>query len=384
MAQEGTDKRQISQKTSTWLLIILIAISSGLGGGWLGARVYNEGGGTVNTEQAKQTVLQESELINSIYRQLGPSVVSISVTSTARNFFDQQVSQQSAGTGFFISDDGYIVTNRHVLPQSSGDIVITMQDGTELDDVKVVGKTSEDDTLDVAVLKVGDTKGKKIKPAPLGDSEKTQVGDMVVAIGNALGVFENTVTSGILSGYGRSVQAENGTAQGENLQNLFQTDAAINPGNSGGPLVNANGEVIGINTAVAGDAENIGFAIPINDAKGIIEGIQEDGRFARPFLGVRYVDLTPAIAEELEIDQQSGAYIPENEAGNPSIVNDSPADQAGLQPEDIIIAVEDQKVDQTNTLSSVVGRFQAGEEVTIRYIRDGQQRTVEVTLQAVN
>src|SRR5206468_3856028 len=181
-----------------------------------------------------------------------------------------------------------------VVPSGTTQVSVTLSDGTELKNVTVIGRTGDSDNLDVAFLKVNDAQGHKLVPAPIGDSSQVQVGDDVVAIGNALGQFQNTVTSGIISGYGRSVQAGDSSGSGnsgENLDNLFQTDAAINEGNSGGPLVNLNGQVIGINTAVAGNAQNIGFAIPINDVKGLVKQVLANGKFERPYLGVQYVPL---------------------------------------------------------------------------------------------
>src|SRR5690606_17830987 len=176
-----------------------------------------------------------------------------------------------------------------------------LSDGTELDDVTVVGRTSSRDSLDIAFLKINNLEGKKLTPARIGDSSKMQVGDPVVAIGNALGQFQNTVTSGIISGYGRNIQALD-TNGAESLENLFQTDTAINPGNSGGPLVNLNGEVIGINTAVAGgDAQNIGFAIPINDVVGLIDTVKQTGKLQRPYLGVIYIPITNDVAEQYSL-----------------------------------------------------------------------------------
>ncbi len=190
-------------------------------------------------------------------------------------------------------------------------ISITLSDGTELKDVSVLGRTSDSDTLDIAFLKINNAQGHKLTPATLGNSSRVQVGDDVVAIGNALGQFQNTVTSGIISGYGRSLHAgDSSGSSAESLVDLFQTDAAINEGNSGGPLVNLNGQVIGINTAVAGGgAQNIGFAIPINDVKGLVDQVVKTGKFARPYLGVRYVQLTGDIADEFKLSVQNGAFI---------------------------------------------------------------------------
>lgn len=370
----------------TLAVVVLVSTSFGFAGGVIGSR-SNPRNENALVEQGRQAVNEESTLISSIAQDVGPSVVSIDVTSqgVSNSFFGpREVEQQSAGTGFIISDSGYVLTNRHVIPDGVTKVSLTMSDGTVLSDVSVVGKTSDGDSLDVAFLKINDKKGKDLTVAKIGDSNQMQVGDTVIAIGNALGQFQNSVTSGIISGYGRSLEASSGSGSGtENLQNLFQTDAAINQGNSGGPLVNSNGEVIGINTAVAaGDAQNIGFSIPINDTKGLIKGVLENGKFERPYLGVRYVQLNPGVAEELGISQEDGAYVGGSQGGG-GVVQGSPAQQAGLQDGDVIIKINDQKVDRNNTLASVVGRFSVGEEVTITYIRDGKEQTTKLTLSAL-
>ncbi len=368
------------------LAIIFISLSAGFAGGFIGANSKQQTNTTQNAsvEQGRQAVEEQSNLISSLAKAVGPSVVSINVTSQGvqDSFFGQRsVEQQSAGTGFIISDSGYVLTNRHVVPEGASKVSLIMSDGTVLDDVSVVGTTSESDSLDIGFLKINDTKGKKLTVVKLGDSSKAQVGDTVIAIGNALGQFQNTVTSGILSGYGRSVQASDGQGtNAESLQNMFQTDAAINQGNSGGPLVNANGEVIGINTAVAGDgAQNIGFAIPINDAKGLINGMLKTGKLERPYLGVRYVQLSPSVASQLKIQNEQGAYI-NGSNGSSGVVAGGPADNGGLQDKDVIIKINDQTVDENNTLSSVIGRFTVGEEVTVTFVRNGKQQTTKIKL----
>lgn len=371
----------------TLAAITIVSTSFGFAGGWIGSRSSSD---TQNAtvEQGRRAVNEESTLISSIAREVGPSVVSIDVTSQgvrSNSFFGSRtVEQQSAGTGFIISESGYVATNRHVIPDGVTKVSLTMADGTVLDDVSVVGKTSDGDSLDVGFLKINNAKGKQLTVARLGDSNKMQVGDTVIAIGNALGQFQNSVTSGIISGYGRSLEASDGSGGGtENLQNLFQTDAAINQGNSGGPLVNSNGEVIGINTAVAaGDAQNIGFSIPINDTKGLIKGVLENGKFERPYLGVRYIQLNPGVAEELGIEQEDGAYVGGTQAGG-GVVQGSPAQQAGLRDGDVITKINDQTVDRNNTLASVVGRFSAGEEVTVTFVRDGKEQNAKLTLAAL-
>ena len=282
-----------------------------------------------------------------------------------------------------ISSDGYVMTNRHVIPDGAKNVSVTLADGTELTDVEVVGKTNEGDSLDIAFLKIKDTKGKELEPIVLGESAKVSVGDKVVAIGNALGQFQNTVTSGIISGFGRSVNAGGaGQAGTETLLNLFQTDAAINEGNSGGPLVNINGEVIGINTAVAGGAENIGFAIPIDDVKGLIQSVKEKGKLERPYLGIRYVALTDDYAYQLNLSIKRGAYIIPSAAGRPSILPNSPAEKAGLKEKDIITKINDNPIDEDNSLTSLVGKHAVGEELNLLVVRDGKEQTIKIKLEA--
>lgn len=270
MQKEVTTTAKTSKKTETprrvgaglgSVFLVLVSAAAGFGGGWVGSNAQSND--SLSTKTSQQIISSESDLVSSIAKEVGPSVVSINVISqtTTSGFFGlESARQESAGTGFIVSKDGVVVTNRHVI-SGAEEVSVTLSDGTELDDVEIIGQTADSDPLDVAFLKIKDTKGKDLQVAKLGDSSQMAVGHKVVAIGNALGQFQNTVTTGIISGYGRDVQASDGSGGGlETLQNLFQTDAAINQGNSGGPLVNTSGEVIGVNTAVAGaGAQNIGL-----------------------------------------------------------------------------------------------------------------------------
>lgn len=256
------------------ILPILVAAIAGFGGGWLGATsktadLYQK------NESSQQVVSDESELISSIAKNVGESVVSVNVNDQVEeqeSHTDESPQHESSGTGVIINSNGTVLTNRHVVPEGISSVSVTLSDGTKLENVDVIKRANDGDALDIAFLKIKDTEGRQLKAAKLGDSTKLKVGSKVIAIGNALGEFQNSVTTGIISGYGRKIEAGGESEdEAETLKNLFQTDAAINEGNSGGPLVSINGEVIGINTAVAGDgAENIGFAIPINDIKGLI------------------------------------------------------------------------------------------------------------------
>ncbi len=381
-----------SQRVKILSITALLIVSGCFGffGGWLGSHADDQSA----TIQKQQVVLKsQGELISNIAQRVGQSVVSVDVTSSSNagvgqylNFGQSQQStvQQSSGTGIILSKDGLIVTNRHVVPAGTTNVSITLSDGTQFADVEVLGRTSSRDSLDIAFLKIKDTKGKTLVPAQIGDSSKTKVGDAVVAIGNALGQFQNTVTSGIISGHGRSVEASDGSgSQSENLEDLFQTDAAINEGNSGGPLVNIDGEVIGINTAVAGDAQNIGFSIPINDVKGLIDTVKETGKLERPYLGVVYVSLTDDIAEQYKLGAKRGAYIPpQSVLGEDTIIDASPAEKAAIKEGDIIMKVGDTTIDANNGLTSVLGRYRVGASVDLDILRGGKHQTITVTLSA--
>lgn len=365
--------------------MLLAALAVGFGGGWAGAYFYSESSSSTSSTAQQKYISGESELISSIAQEVGQSVVSIDVESRAQQSdvfgFPVPTVRSSAGTGFVVSEDGVIVTNRHVIPEGEPDISVTMADGTKYNDITILGRSAGSSSLDIAFLKVNGLGDKKLKPAALGNSAEMEVGDRVVAIGNALGQFENTVTSGIISGFGRDVSAGGGGTQ-ENLSDLFQTDAAINQGNSGGPLVNINGEVIGVNTAVASGAQNIGFAIPINDIKGLIETVLKTGELRQPYLGVRYVSLTADLAYQYNLDVQRGAYIIPSSAGN-SILPDSPAEKAGLKEKDIITKVENITIDDNTSLTSALSRYKVGDSINLTVIRNGQTLNLRATLEAI-
>lgn len=368
------------------VLFVAAVLLSGFGGAWIEHNLYKDDLADAKLGQSKKIVSNQSRLISQIAKSVGPSVVSINVdiSGTSRDFFGFAApeSERAAGTGIIISDDGYVVTNRHVVPEGTTRVSVTLSDGSELKDVSVVDRTSQNDSLDVAFLKINNTQGHDLKAAELGDSSKVQVGDDVVAIGNALGQFQNTVTSGIISGFGRSVQAAGGDgSSAENLDNLFQTDAAINEGNSGGPLVNLNGQVIGINTAVAGNAQSIGFAIPINDVRGLIEQVLQKGSFARPYLGVRYISLTADLAKQFKLSVDEGAFIaPADDRFSNSVQPGGPADKAGLKQNDVITAVDNKKVDQSHSLTSRLSPHKPGDRVTLTVVRGNKTLHITVRL----
>jgi len=378
---EGAKSPRVKAKILSLALLLIVVLGVGFAGGWLGARHAK----VESSVQKEQIILQtQGELIRDIAAKVGPSVVSITAKGQTFDTLYGQSQEEGAGTGIILTEDGLIVTNRHVVPSGTTEVNVTLADGTEYEGVQIIGRTGSNDSLDIAFLKIADTEGKKLTPAAIGDSGAMEVGDPAIAIGNALGQFQNTVTSGIISGYGRRVQATNSDgSDAGNLENLFQTDAAINAGNSGGPLVNLKGEVIGINTAVAtGDAQGIGFAIPINDVAGLIASVKEKGVLERPFLGVVYITLTNDAAEFYGLSVERGAYIPPSEPGSPSIISGGPADQAGVRPGDIITKINDQAIDQNNSLAALINKYKVGEQVTLTIIREGNEQTLTVTLGA--
>ena len=367
------------------LVFGLVILGIGFLGGWLGARAYNYSPRpAASTAIKQQHISDESSLIASIAQTVGQSVVSVDVQSQVAAQdpfgFTRPVAQASAGTGFIINTSGIIVTNRHVVPAGTTSISVTLGDGTRYDNVQLIGRTTDGSPLDVAFLKITDLKGKTLTPVTLGDSSKMQVGYRVIAIGNALGQFQNTVTTGILSGYGRDVTASDQSGGStETLTDLFQTDAAINPGNSGGPLVDINGEVIGLNTATAGNAQNIGFSIPINDVKGLIDGVLATGKLKQSYLGVHYISLTADVAYDLNLSIKRGAYIVSSN-NQPAVVPASPAEKAGLREKDIITRVKNTTIDQKTSLSGALSQYQPGETVKLTVVRGSKTMTINVTL----
>ncbi len=276
------------------------------------------------------------------------------------------------GTGFFMSADGYVVTNRHVVSDVDAFYFVVTDDGAELP-ATVVAK---DTLFDLAVL---DLEGDNYPTVPLGDSDAIRIGQTVIAIGNTLSEYQNTVTKGVISGINRQVWAGDGFGGDEVIDNAIQTDAAINPGNSGGPLINLLGEVIGINTAVSFEGASIGFAIPVNDAKKIIEDVRQYGRIVRPWLGVRYVSLTPTIAKQDGLAVDVGAYVVGGE-GVTAVFPGSPADAAGLRDGDIIASVGDQPVTDENPLGELIGKHAPGDVLILDVVRGEERLPLTVTL----
>ena len=273
--------------------------------------------------------------------------------------------QADIGTGFIVDQkQNLVVTNKHVVGDRNAQYLVIDKDNKEYK----VTKIYRDPETDLAIIQVENLN----KPAlPLGDSDKIRVGESVIAIGTALGEFRHTVTAGVVSGLGRGITAGDGFYNREKLDNVIQTDAAINPGNSGGPLINAEGKVIGVNVAVTQGAENIGFALPINLVKTMLDNFNRTGKFNRPFLGVTFQMISPKAALANEVPQ--GAYIFE-------VVPGSSAEKAGIQPGDIIVEINKVKLDQRHSLIKEINKLRAGEEVELKYYRDGKFHQTKVKL----
>ncbi len=280
------------------------------------------------------------------------------------------------GTAFFISADGLMLTNKHVVSDTSASYTVLLNDGRTLE-AKVVAR---DFLTDIALLKVD---GNNFPYLALSSNDEPILGQTVVAIGNALGEFRNTVSVGVVSGLQRTITAGNpyeGTI--EKLSRIIQTDAAINEGNSGGPLLNVNGEVLGMNTAVASNAQNIGFAIPVLDLRRAVESYQEYGRIVRPYLGVRYIVLTPQLAQQQNLAFDYGVIIASgNNSNEPAIVSNSPAANAGLRENDVILEADGQRLTEDVLLGDIIQRKKPGDTLKLRISRDGDERELDVILQ---
>jgi serine protease Do len=361
------------------LLVLIGCFTAGLLGGYVSSRLSSVSSLDRSNSSDGNAVVSQSEAdISAVATKVGPSVVSINTKGSTQTYFGGSQATEGAGSGIVISSDGYILTNKHVVADSTS-LSVTTSDGTVYDNAKVVGT---DPLNDLAFVKVDGVSN--LKPAVLGDSSSVRIGQSVVAIGNSLGQFQNTVTSGIISGTGRPITAsEGGSTSGsqETLTDLIQTDAAINPGNSGGPLTNLSGQVIGINTAVAQDAQSIGFAIPINSAKGIIKNLTKTGKVERGYLGINYITITPEVAKQYNLSVKQGAYVYAPNGGS-AVISGSPADKAGIKDKDIITKVGDIEVGDRGNVSSLVSEYAVGETVPITILRDGQTQTINVTLEA--
>ncbi len=367
---------------------VLILIGGTVSAGWLGLnwqyvnqwlRLPNDGVSSLNLSPDRIKVVEEENVITEVVERVSPSVVTVGISQTRRasdifdfNPFDPFSPQgrgttieQDIGSGFIISGDGLVVTNKHVVSVPNAKYRVITADDKSYDIVKIY----RDPDSDLAIVKIDAT---GLTPIEMGDSDNIKVGQMAIAIGTALGEFRNTVTVGVISGVGRGITAGDPFASSaERLDNVIQTDAAINPGNSGGPLLNSAGQVIGVNTAVSAEGQSIGFALPINTVKEAVNNFNTTGQFNRPFVGVEYRMISRQVAVLNEIPE--GAYVM-------NIVEGSPAERAGIQPDDIITRINGDKVTTANDLARIVGKKKVGDVVSCTVWREGEERTFTVTL----
>lgn len=374
--ENGTEAKK--NGSSAAIIISIVALVLGAGGLGLGIMAYQKSSTPLtllNSGVDGNSANFVEGSIAEIAEKVSASVVSIVTSTKTTNFFGQDYESAAAGTGIIVTSNGYILTNKHVINGATS-ITVVLDDGTTYEDAELV---ATDPLNDVAFLKIKDVDG--LTAATLGDSKTLNVGQQVMAIGNALGQYQNTVTVGVVSGLGRSITASDGSGYNtETLSDMIQTDAAINSGNSGGPLVNAAGEVIGINTATSTSAENMGFAIPISSVKGMLAQLVETGSAKRSYLGVYAAEITPEVAKAYNLPVNSGAYLYSSSSYS-AIVKDGPAAKAGLKDKDIVKAVNGVEVGKAGTLTDLIGEYKPGDTVQLTVIREGNEIAVNVTLE---
>lgn len=375
-------KESLKRRRTSPLLYIISLLALGISIAGLTLAIID-----LNKTQPPLTTISQSGLdgnsanftegsIAEVANTVSPSVVSIVSETRSTGYFGQSTTMASAGTGMIVTSDGYVLTNKHVVEGTSANTII-LDDGTTYEDVTVIAL---DPLNDVAFLKINNVQD--LPTVTLGDSKTVNVGQQVIAIGNALGQFQNTVTSGIISGLGRSITATDADeSSSEDLFDMIQTDAAINPGNSGGPLVNAAGQVIGINTAVSTDSQGLGFAIPISSIKGMLNDVIKNGKASRAYIGIRYINITPDIAKEYDLPVSAGAYIYNSQTSS-AIIKNSPAEKAGIKDGDIVSAINGTKIGQAGSLSSLIGEYSVGDTIQLTILRDGEEIGINVTLEA--
>ncbi|NTW22022.1 PDZ domain-containing protein [Candidatus Falkowbacteria bacterium] len=336
--------------------------------------------------EADNLRLDEQEATVRAIKKVSPAVVNIDVYQNVKtplillgsgtSTTESRKEKVGSGTGFLISSDGLLLTNKHVIEvqdASKAEYKVIMQNGKQYY-AQLIGK---DPLNDLAILKIFD---KNLPFVELGDSDKLAPGISVIAIGNALGVYQNSVTKGIVSGLNRDIIASDQAGSPENLGNVIQTDAEINFGNSGGPLIDLEGKLVGINVAVDASGSSIGFAIAVNDAKPVIKSAREVGRIVRPRLGVRYVMITPDIAREKKLTLSNGALVDNGGSGQPAVATGSPAEKGGIKAGDIIIEANGTKIEGRNTLLSVTQKFKPGNVLNLKIWRNGKTIKAAVTL----
>lgn len=373
------------------ILVLVLGLGSGAAGSYL---AYRHFAAELGREQASAVATATPDVV-AVVAKSSPAVVSIVVSENVASGDDENGSSDfflspltptppgssakpdfqpvGAGSGFFITSDGMILTNRHVVEDTTAHYAVYTNDGRRFDATVL----SRDPLNDLALVKIDTTNAPTLS---LANSDDIKIGEQAIAIGNSLGEYRNTVTMGIVSGIDRTVSAGD-EGQSETLEDVIQTDAAINPGNSGGPLIDASGEVIGVNTAIDEQGQLVGFAIPSNDASRDIALYAKYGKIVKPFLGVQYVLLDPEVAQENGLPASYGAWInSDGSDGSPAVVPGSAADKAGLRDGDIITSVNGTLINESTTLEGIIKVMNPGDAITMDVLRGAKHITVHVTL----
>ncbi|MDD2274195.1 MAG: trypsin-like peptidase domain-containing protein [Candidatus Pacebacteria bacterium] len=395
-------KKKESKPFKGWFLIIVFLL--GLLGGASASYIFylklkqeiiNAGVPIIHSERVVEIekeyipqTTQEQKIID-VVKENSPSVVSVVAykdmpvyeQSYSQDFFfiiprleqkGTERQQVGAGTGFIVSEDGLILTNKHVVSDVDAEYVVVMTDNKEYN-AKVLAR---DPVQDLAIMKIEG--GNNLKPLRLGNVDDIQIGQTVIAIGNALGRFQNTVSVGVVSGLGRTIVATGTDSTTERLEDIIQTDTAINRGNSGGPLINLKGEVVGINTAISTEGQGIGFAISIDKAKRSIEQVKTIGKISYPYMGLRYVILDKEVSKARSADVDYGALVVGD--NDSAVIKDSPAEEAGIKEGDIILEMNGEKVTKDNSLARIISKYNPFEKVNLKVLRDGQEIYLNIVL----
>jgi len=341
------------------------------------------------------TTVENSQVMNTV-EKTNPAVVSIIISkqiSTLENnnslynyLFNLNSNSNSSsnstekqeiggGSGFFVSSDGYIVTNCHVVEDSAADYTVLTKDNKKYT-AKIIAK---DKILDVAVLKI---EGKDFTYLTFADSDTLKLGQSAIAIGNALAEFQNSISLGIVSGLSRSITASDGNGSTEQLDGVIQTDAAINPGNSGGPLLDIKGNVIGVNVAIEDSANSIGFALPSNMVKSVVESVIKNGQIVKPYLGIRYTQINSNIKSKNNLSVDYGVLVAKgSKTGELAVIPGSPADKASIVENDIILEIDGVKIDETKSFASIIRQKKVDQTITLKVMHDGSTKEVKVKLE---
>lgn len=373
--------------------------------------LQNEIAKTNNKEEDSNQNLtgQETFVVNSV-KEANPAVVAITISQNVPKYdisYEQQQNpfgdffgnnpffnnmfqvpqykqngtekkEVGSGSGFIVSPDGYIVTNKHVVDQKDAEYSVIINNNDKEYSAKVIAK---DSVLDIAIIKIEPGIGADLPYLNLGNSDNLQLGQTVIAIGNALGEFKNSVSVGIVSGLSRSITAGDASGKSEHLSEVIQTDAAINPGNSGGPLLDLRGNVVGVNVAVAQGGQSIGFALPINSVKSVIDSVMKTGKIVRPYLGLRYQPITSELKESNDLKVDYGVIVKSQSTKELAVILGGPADKAGIVENDIILEVDGKKLDNKTDLANLIRSKSVGDTVILKILHRGEDKTVTVKLE---